>query len=131
MNFRCTKGRIGRGMYLHGRKFSGHTTETSRILYEFSNESVERSVSELEKQTPLKSLVTRLFVRHIVLLSLHRALYSHFTGPLGAASCDQPAKPFMAEVVGAAYEHEITLMNSLTVNLHLMMQVFNTRCYNR
>ena len=46
MNFRCTKGRTGRGMYLHGRKFSGHTTETSRILYEFSNESVERSVSE-------------------------------------------------------------------------------------
>ena len=55
MNLRCTKGRIGRGMYLHGRKFSGHTTETSRILYEFSNESVERSVSELEKQIRLKS----------------------------------------------------------------------------
>ena len=54
MNFRCTKGRTGRGMYLHGRKFSGHTTETSRILYEFSNESVERSVSELEKQILLK-----------------------------------------------------------------------------
>ena len=29
----------------------------------------------------------------------------------------------MAEIVGAKYEHEITLMNSLTVNLHLMMQV--------
>ena len=54
MNFRCTKGRIGRGMYLHGRKFSGHTTETIGILYEFSNESVERSVSELEKQILLK-----------------------------------------------------------------------------
>ena len=54
MNFRCTKGRTGRGMYLHGRKFAGHTTETSRILYEFSNESVERSVSELEKQILLK-----------------------------------------------------------------------------
>jgi len=55
MNFRCTKGRIGRGMYLHGRKLSGNTTETSRILYEFSNEPVERSVSELEKQTLPKS----------------------------------------------------------------------------
>ena len=54
INFRCTKGRTGRGMYLHGRKFSWHTTETSRILYEFSNESVERSVSELEKQILLK-----------------------------------------------------------------------------
>ena len=31
----------------------------------------------------------------------------------------------MAAIVGAAYEHEITLMNSLTVNLHLMMQVYN------
>ena len=122
-------------MYLHGRKFSGHTTETSRILYEFSNESVERSVSEFKKST--KILVKLLFVRHavfevaIILLSLHRALYSHFTGPLGAASCDQPAKPFMAEIVGAAYEHEITLMNSLTVNLHLMMQVISTKCYDR
>ena len=29
----------------------------------------------------------------------------------------------MAEIVGAKYDHEITLMNSLTVNLHLMMQV--------
>jgi len=53
-----------------------------------------------------------------------QALYSHFTGILGAASCDKPGKPFMAEIVGAAYEHEITLMNSLTVNLHLMMQAF-------
>ena len=65
-------------------------------------------------------------MRLLLFYFLHRALYSHFTGLLGAASCDQPAKPFMAEVVGAAYEHEITLMNSLTVNLHLMMQVIST-----
>ena len=58
-----------------------------------------------------------------IMIFTFRALYSHFTGILGAASCDKPGKPFMAEIVGAAYEHEITLMNSLTVNLHLMMQV--------
>jgi hypothetical protein len=35
----------------------------------------------------------------------------------------------MAEIVGAAYDHEITLMNSLTVNLHLMMQVSSLFTY--
>ena len=54
-NFRCTKRSIRGGMYLHGRKFSWHTTKTSRILYGFGNESVERSVSTFLKHIPLKS----------------------------------------------------------------------------
>ena len=73
-----------------------------------------------------------MFKNDIIIFTF-RALYSHFTGILGAASCDKPGKPFMAEIVGAAYEHEITLMNSLTVNLHLMMQVkkfMYSKCWN-
>ena len=36
----------------------------------------------------------------------------------------------MAEIVGAKYDHEITLMNSLTVNLHLMMQVSDIKDFS-
>ena len=121
-------------MYLYGGEFSRDTTEESWTLHEFSNESMERSVSlrtvnlkhnDWIKNTSIQCDVDHLWVFEsgIYFFFTCRALYSHFTGILGAASCDKPGKPFMAEIVGAAYEHEITLMNSLTVNLHLMMQV--------
>jgi len=47
----------------------------------------------------------------------------HFEGWLPATQCDMPAKPLVAELVGAKID-EISLMASLTVNLHLAMAAF-------
>ena len=114
-------------MYIHGWKLSWDTTKEGRTLHEYGDEPVERSVSNKFRINDLFERIFGdiglIFIRFDVFS--YRALYSHFTGILGAASCDKPGKPFMAAIVGAAYEHEITLMNSLTVNLHLMMQVYN------
>lgn len=51
-------------------------------------------------------------------------VFMHFEGPLGAAFCDQPGKPLTAKLVGAKFDHEVSLMNGLTVNLHLLMMAF-------
>ncbi len=48
----------------------------------------------------------------------------HFNKPMGAAFCDQPGKAFTAELVGAEHEHEVAIMNGLSVNLHLLMLAF-------
>ena len=66
----------------------------------------------------------------------------HFEGFLPAALCDLDAKPLIAELVGAKESEvrrkknqipkysgmfkpfQVCMMNSLTVNLHLAMQVF-------
>ena len=46
-----------------------------------------------------------------------RAVFTHFHGTLPAATCDQPGKAFTAELVGAASEDEVVIMNGLSVNL--------------
>eukprot|EP00095_Tigriopus_kingsejongensis_P006090 maker-scaffold712_size108441-snap-gene-0.38 protein:Tk06090 transcript:maker-scaffold712_size108441-snap-gene-0.38-mRNA-1 annotation:"hypothetical protein DAPPUDRAFT_310889" len=51
-------------------------------------------------------------------------VFMHFEGKLGAALCDQPGKGMTAELVGAKYPHEVSLMNGLTVNLQLLMLAF-------
>ncbi|XP_074598104.1 kynureninase-like [Brevipalpus obovatus] len=52
-----------------------------------------------------------------------RGVHSHFNGALPAALCDLPAKAPMAKLVGAL-PGEVTIMNGLTVNLHLMLATF-------
>jgi kynureninase len=44
-------------------------------------------------------------------------VFTHFHGTLPAATCDQPGKAFTAELVGAASEDEVVIMNGLSVNL--------------
>lgn len=48
----------------------------------------------------------------------------HFTGELAAASCDQPGKEYMAELVGAKHDYEISILNGLTVNMNMLMLAF-------
>ena len=43
----------------------------------------------------------------------------HFTGWLAAATCDEPGKAITADLVGAKHEHEVAIMNGLSVNLRL------------
>jgi len=50
--------------------------------------------------------------------------YMHVSGRVPAAYADQPVKDILARLVGARYENEITIMNGLTVNLHLFMLAF-------
>jgi len=52
-----------------------------------------------------------------------RGVHSHFHGYMPAALSDLPAKKPMAKIVGAK-EHEIAIMNGLTVNLHLLLATF-------
>ncbi len=42
---------------------------------------------------------------------------------MAAAFCDQPGKAYTAELVGAML-HEVSILNGLTVNLHLMLAAF-------
>lgn len=52
-----------------------------------------------------------------------RGVHSHFHGYMPAALSDLPAKKPMAQIVGAK-EHEIAILNGLTVNLHLLLATF-------
>ena len=54
-----------------------------------------------------------------ILKTLFRALYTHFEGEFAAALSDKPSKPLIARLVGAM-DHEVSVMNSLSVNLVLM-----------
>ena len=58
----------------------------------------------------------------------------HFNGRLAAATCDEPGKAITAELVGAKHEHEVAIMNGLSVNLrYLETSPFDkqpTRLYN-
>jgi len=53
-----------------------------------------------------------------------RAVFMHFTGRIPAALADQPGKAVTAALVGAESPKEVTIMNGLTVNLHLLMLAF-------
>lgn len=52
------------------------------------------------------------------------SVFMHFNGRIPAALADQPGKKMTAKIVGAAVDSEVTLMNGLTVNLHLLMLAF-------
>ena len=48
----------------------------------------------------------------------------HFNGARPWVSIDEPCLPLMAEVVGAASPDEVGVMNTLSVNLHLLLTSF-------
>ena len=48
----------------------------------------------------------------------------HFQGKLAAATCDLPGREMTGRLVGARHEHEVAILNGLTVNLHLLMLAF-------
>ncbi|CAG2171465.1 unnamed protein product [Oppiella nova] len=52
-----------------------------------------------------------------------KGVHSHFHGYLPAALSDLMPKAPMARIVGAK-QHEVALMNALTVNLHLLLSTF-------
>ena len=52
------------------------------------------------------------------------AVHMHFNGRVPAALADQPGKEITADIVGAKDTDEVTIMNGLTVNLHLLMLAF-------
>ncbi|EOD18433.1 kynureninase [Emiliania huxleyi CCMP1516] len=54
-----------------------------------------------------------------------RGVAGHFEGELPWASCEEAVVPLLGELVGAADATlEVAAMNSLTVNLHLLMAAF-------
>ena len=53
-----------------------------------------------------------------------QAAFMHFNGRVPAALADQPGKEITADIVGATDLAEVTIMNGLTVNLHLLMLAF-------
>jgi len=53
-----------------------------------------------------------------------QAVFMHFNGRIPAALADQPGKEITASIVGAGSVSEVTIMNGLTVNLHLLMMAF-------
>ena len=54
----------------------------------------------------------------------NQGVFMHFNGRIPAALADQPGKKMTAKIVGAQDDKEVTIMNGLTVNLHLMMLAF-------
>lgn len=53
-----------------------------------------------------------------------QGVFMHFNGRIPAALADQPGKEITADIVGASSTSEVTIMNGLTVNLHLLMLAF-------
>lgn len=53
-----------------------------------------------------------------------QGVFMHFTGWLAAATCDEPGKAITAQLVGAKHEHEVSIMNGLSVNLSLLLMAF-------
>lgn len=52
------------------------------------------------------------------------AVDGHFTEPEPWADIEKKAARLVKPVVGAKHDHEVAVMNSLTVNLHLMLTAF-------
>ena len=63
------------------------------------------------------------YVKEVLNNWSQRGVHSHFHGYLPAALSDLPPKGPMAQIVGAKV-HEVTIMNALTVNLHLLLATF-------
>jgi len=53
-----------------------------------------------------------------------QGVFMHFNGRIPAALADQPGKEITASIVGAKSAAAVTIMNGLTVNLHLLMMAF-------
>ena len=53
-----------------------------------------------------------------------QGVFMHFNGRIPAALADQPGKEITASIVGAKSVSSVTIMNGLTVNLHLLMMAF-------
>ena len=66
---------------------------------------------------------TAQYVNEVLNNWSRRGVHSHFHGYLPAALSDLPPKGPMAQLVGAEV-HEVTIMNALTVNLHLLLATF-------
>ena len=54
----------------------------------------------------------------------NQGVFMHFNGRIPGALADQPGKKMTAKIVGAGDDSEVTIMNGLTVNLHLLMIAF-------
>jgi len=53
-----------------------------------------------------------------------QGVFMHFNGRIPAALADQPGKEMTGSIVGARTPDCVTIMNGLTVNLHLLMLAF-------
>jgi len=60
-----------------------------------------------------------------------KGIYMHTSGRVPACYADQPCKAMIARIVGARLYSEVTIMNGLTVNLHLFMLAFYKPIGNR
>ena len=72
----------------------------------------------------LKPRRAELYMREQLEAWGQQAAFMHFHGRVPAALADQPGKEITAEIVGATDPAEVTIMNGLTVNLHLLMLAF-------
>lgn len=54
----------------------------------------------------------------------HMAVAGHFTNPAPWAMIEEEASNLSMAIVGAKFAHEVCVMNSLTVNLHLLLTAF-------
>lgn len=57
-------------------------------------------------------------------------VHGHLEGELPWACCEDPLRPSMAKLVGAAHIDEVNIMNFLTVNLHLLMVLLRNKFFN-
>lgn len=53
-----------------------------------------------------------------------KAVHAHFTQPQPWASIEERAAELSLPIVGARFSHEVSVMNSLTVNIHLFLVSF-------
>ena len=61
------------------------------------------------------------YITWLIHNKLFRGVFMHFTGWLAAATCDEPGKAITAQLVGAKHEHEVSIMNGLSVNLRFLI----------
>lgn len=111
--------------------FLSKTSPLILLLISLSNLSVElERVDEDDdciylcgQSLGLKPKATDEYCLEVLNTWARKGVHAHFTGSLPAALCDIPAKNPMAKLVGAL-PSEVTVMNGLTVNLHLLLASF-------
>ena len=73
----------------------------------------------------LESVIILGFIFHYqILLETFRGVLGHFYGDIPFMESDEHCVPGMVELVGAKSCLEVAVMNSLTVNIHLLFTAF-------
>nr|ADD38938.1 Kynureninase [Lepeophtheirus salmonis] len=104
----------------HIPKMKDLSNETNQSLHNENDLAVYMCGNSLG----LQPKTTNQFVQKVLKDWKDYGVLCHEKGSFPAAKCDQSPKDFLVDIVGAKYPREISVLNGLTVNIHLLLTAF-------